>query len=87
MDVRWMLDGLDRCSDECFQIGSGHINSAHSLRKALIPERIRKKAWTMHTCLKDPDKAPDIARRSYLIEKEAYASSQDYRPLGRNFFQ
>ena len=36
---------------------------------ALIPERIRKKAWTMHTCLKDPDKAPDIARRPYLMKK------------------
>ena len=23
----------------------------------------------MHTCLKDPDKAPDIARRSYLMKK------------------
>ena len=35
----------------------------------LIPERTRRKAWALHTCSKDPDKAPDIARRSYLMQK------------------
>ena len=30
---------------------------------SFIPERIRKQAWPLHNCLKDPEKAPDIARR------------------------
>ena len=51
----------------------------------LIPERIRKKAWTMHTCLRDRDKAPDIARRSYLMKKRLMPQAKILDPSVATF--
>ena len=55
--------------------------------KLLVPAKIRRQAWPLHTCLKDPSTAPVGVRRAYftktrlLWSKQKDVAAPDHAPV------